>query len=224
MTRKLPVILVAIILLSLAPLVSAENATSGNPQRVGSPAAKVLQEENKIKTQNKAELTQVRINLRDQIRDAVEAKKLVLKEKIASKEAEFKQKLQLIKDTKKKALIEKINEKINTINARHTERYAQIIGNLQLVFDKTETTMNKTSALGAINAAKLAVENQASKTYTITIATEEGLRNSVGLVISQLRQDLNVAYKAVVNARQAVMLLYGNNTIINIDATPSAGI
>ena len=84
-----------------------------------------------------------------------------------------------------------------------------MLSNLQTLLDKLSqaSQVDTTAAQAAIDAAKLAVENQAAKTYTITISTETALRTDVGAVTSQLRQDLSAAHKLVVDAKQAVQSL-----------------
>lgn len=216
MTRKLLVILFPLILLIFVSSAYAQTSTTGSAQTTNNATSK----------------------LRDQIQLIQDQKKTAVadaKAMIQAKRDEFKVKLQTIKDQKKKALVERIDAKLNAMNIKHTDRYTKVLSNLQTILDKisksaTETAIlaNISTAQNAINSAKLAVENQAAKPYVITISTETALRSDVGIVMSQFRQDLVATHKAVIDAKQAVQglisVLKGTNAIIREQATSSANL
>lgn len=172
----------------------------------------------------KKEAKETRAELRQQIKDTVAAKKEAVRETVAARREEFKTKLQTIKDQKKKALTERIDAKLANANTKHTDRFTQVLSNLQNIVDKVNEDTDKTEAQAAIDTARTAVENQAAKTYTITISTETALRLDVGAVTSQLRLDLMATHKAVVDAKQALQALRTNNAIMKKGATGSANL
>jgi hypothetical protein len=222
MTRKLPYILSVVLLLIFVSKVSAQDvsvatnsptispeittSTSARPSTM-SIAAKLKQQEELMKKQQQTVVANIKTDIKQQIKDAIQIRKTDLKEIVASREAEFRGKLQTIKDQKKKALTERINTKLIGVNTRYTDHFTQTLSNLQAVLDKMSTDVNKNAAISAIDVAKLMVENQATKIYTINIAGEETLRKDAGATVNQLRQDLISTYKAIVNAKQAVQRL-----------------
>lgn len=167
-----------------------------------------------------------REELKQQIQEAVAAKREAVKKAVKARREEFETKLQTIKDERKKVLIQRIDAKLANINTRHTARFTKVLGKLQALLDKIDTTDKKIladikTAQNTIDAAKAAVENQAAKTYIITISAETALRSNVGITTSQLRKDLMTTHKLVVDAKQAVQSLRKNSVIIEKEATGS---
>lgn len=184
-----------------------------------------------IKQEKRESLSKIKkgaiIDLKQQIKDRVQAKREQIKENVAAKREEFKTRLQTIKDQRKKILVERIDAKLNSVNIKHTERFTLVLSNLQMLLNKISRSAEDTdvsTAQAAIDSAKSLVESQAAKTYTITISAESALRSDVGTVTSQLRQDLSATHKAVVDAKQAVQKLKRNNVIMKKDATSSANL
>lgn len=151
-------------------------------------------------------LKKQRAELKQQLKDTISAKRLEAKTAIQTKREEFKTRMQTIKDQKKKAVVERIDTKLSTINEKHTNRFTEVLGNLQLILDKV-TDKDTAAAQTAIDTARKAVETQAEKTYTIIITDEVNLKQNVGATTSQLRQDLTATHKAVIDARHAVKTL-----------------
>lgn len=229
MQQKLIGFFLSLLLLSLfTSNASAETATSGA-------ASKLREQMQLIKDQRQTEIskikTEAKMDLKQKIRDAVQAKKLEVKTTVEAKREEFKAKLETIKDEKKKILVERIDAKLSSINTKHTDRFTQVLSNLQTLLDKisqsttnTDVLADVTTAQTAINAAEIAVETQAAKTYTITISTEIALRSNVGTTTSQLRKDLVATHKLVVDAKQAVQALRKDKVILKKEATSSANL
>lgn len=151
-------------------------------------------------------LKKQRAELKQQLKDTISAKRLEAKTAIQTKREEFKTRMQTIKDQRKKAVVERIDTKLSTINEKHTNRFTEVLGNLQLILDKV-TDKDTAAAQTAIDTARKAVETQAEKTYTIIITDEVNLKQNVGATTSQLRQDLTATHKAVIDARHAVKTL-----------------
>lgn len=223
MTKKLSALLLFIFLLTLTSSANAQTATS-EPQ-LKEAIMNIREQKQAVTSQIKKEVKkEARIELREQIKETVAAKREETREKMETKREEFKAKLQAIKDEKKKILVERIDAKLSAMNTKHTDNFAEILGKLQTLLDKAKenTSAEITSAQAAIDAAKTAVENQAAKTYTITITNEEKLRLNVGTTTSQLRQDLMAVHKLIVNAKQEIQKLRKEKMQTEKEATNSA--
>lgn len=172
-----------------------------------------------------------RTEIRQEIKDNIQAKREEVKKIVATKRAEFETKLQSLKDEKKKILVGRIDIKLSEVNTKHTDSFTELLGRLQELLDKQsvgvtdpKTLADIKTAQTAINAAKIAVENQAAKTYTIQIVDEANLRLNVGTTVSQLRKDLMATHKLVVDAKQAVQNLRKDDLMIKKQATGSANL
>jgi len=219
MTRKILYLILPLLLLIFVSTTNAQT-TTGSAQTTSDSATRLKQQLQEIQAQRKTAVSEIkqeaktkRVELKKQIRETVRAKR-----------EEFKVKLQAIKDEKKRALVNRIDAKLIAVNTKHTDRFTQVLSNLQIILDKITEDIDKTEAKNAIDAAVLAVENQAAKTYTIEISTETALRSDVGTVTSQLRQDLVATHKLVVDAKQAVQALRAENAMIKKEATSSASL
>lgn len=155
---------------------------------------------------------------REEIRASREA---IMKEKMQLKREAFQQKVASIKDEKKRQLVERIDNKLSTVNINRTNRMSENLEKLTNILDgireKTSTAKENgkntntvdtaiSKADTAIQNAKTAVQTQAGKEYVITItATGSGqLKNSVGATTKQLQADLSASHKLLVAAKQAV--------------------
>lgn len=217
-----------LIVFSLFVLLFTLFSSNASSQTATNAASRLKEQRQRLKDQQQTSISQIkkgaRAELRQQIKEAVQAKKEAVRDAVATKKGEFKAKLQAIKDEKKKALIERIDTKLSNVNEKHTNRFTQVLSNLQTLLDKISQDADVTDAQGAVDTAQAAVADQAAKTYIITISTEIALRSDVGTVVSQLRQDLMATHKLVVDAKQKVSTLRENNAIIKKDATSSANL
>lgn len=163
---------------------------------------------------------------REKILDRIEAKRTAAfgrleerRERIASKAAELKTRLQKFRDQKKAERAERINSNLNTINERRTDhmlkrlkRMAEILVKLeQRVSEATSAGKDTSSVSTSINQAKTAVtvaqtavEAQATKDYTIEATSEATIRADAQAARDSLHQDLKAAHDLVVAARKAV--------------------
>lgn len=138
------------------------------------------------------------------------------------KREEFKEKLQEIKNEKKRALVERIDTKISSVNTNRTTQMSTVLEKLNSILSRliekvntaktaggNETTLAEvaiTQAQSALSTAKASVASQASKQYDIQVSSEEGvLRTNVGSTVSQFEKDLRTTHKTVVDAKQALM-------------------
>jgi len=223
MTRKLLVLVIPLLLLASVSIAYAQNiavttapttantgitnsvqtATAGSmPTVTGStatvmdPALKLKQQMQLVQDQKQAEIAKI-------ANDAKAA--------IQAKRAEFTAKLQTIKDQNKKAIVERIDTRLTQINTNQTEKYTQVIGQLQTFLDKMSITASGTAkmteittAQNAIDTAKAAVSAQAEKAYTMAITDDTALKLNAGTIVDQFRQDINSVYGLVLNAKQTI--------------------
>lgn len=162
-----------------------------------------------------AQTNSATLNSRQILKERVEA----IKEEKEQRIEEFKEKIALIKDERKKALVEKITEKITNSNTRLTtkmsaalERLSSILKNLSEKAAALKANGKDTSALeeaisqaeAAVAEAKSAVTAQAEKEYSADLIDDPTLKNTIGKMVSQFRKDLRDTHKKVVAARQAI--------------------
>lgn len=217
MTQKiLYSLLIPLFLVVFASTVNAQNATAGNTQTATDAATKLKQQMRLIQDQKKTAVSNIKS----------EAKAL-----IQAKREEFKTRIQTIKDQKKKTLAVRIDAKLAEVNKKHTAKYSETLIRLQGFLDKIKlsTTNAKvladaTTAQTAIDTAKSSVDIQAAKSYIMEITDDATLKVNAGAVVSQLRQDLSVVHKLVVDAKQAVQKLNTDRELIKKEASASANL
>ena len=156
---------------------------------------------------------------REEFRKTVETKRGEVKTLIETKRAELKVKLQVIKDEKKRSTVEKVDDRLDAINAKHVAVYSKALEQLDGVLariisraDKataagTDTALVKTTVTAAeksILDARAAVTAQTLKTYTITVTSEAELKASLETAKQALRTDLTAVQTKVKEAREAV--------------------
>lgn len=159
------------------------------------------------------------IELRMTRKAEIEKIRLEKKSEMAVKKAEFEEQLQTLKDETKKQIAEKISEGLTTSNTNATNRMFEIIDKLNEIMLRIEAKVADAKTNGidttvqeegiqnaklAIQGASDAITEQAAKEYIITVGDDTTLRNDVGTVVSQQKQDLRTTYELVRSARQAV--------------------
>ncbi|MFH1841078.1 MAG: hypothetical protein ABH807_02900 [Candidatus Shapirobacteria bacterium] len=143
------------------------------------------------------------IQEREQLRTETQAK-------IQTARQEFQTKMAQIKDTRKQALVEKIDQKIAVLNKNRAALMSGHLEKLTAILTRLET---KAPDLAEIAAAKKAIETaqnavtlQAEKQYTAQITTEEALRANLGSQVKTLETDLKTNRQLIQAARQSVTL------------------
>lgn len=222
MTRKLLVIIFPLLLLVFVPLVNAQATTTGSAKTVTTTNAQTA-------TDSASKLKEQMQLLQDQKKTAVTQAKDDAKTIIQTARAKFATKLQVIKDQKKKALIQLIDAKLAEVNKNQTSRFSENLVMIQGFLNKIKLTTTDPAGLAgvstaqsAIDTAKAVVAAQAAKVYTMQIADAATLRLNAGTTVSQLRQDLMIVYKSVVDAKQAVRGLNTDKMLIKKESTSSA--
>lgn len=141
------------------------------------------------------------------------------REKIASKAALLKTRLQAFKDQVKASLAERINTNLNMINQNQTRQMQGYLDTMTNILDKLETRVKQptpdikdpaaaqaaiTSARAVIATASASVAAQAQKDYTIQVTSESRIKLDAQLQRDKLKTDLLAIRKAVIDAKQAV--------------------
>lgn len=156
------------------------------------------------------------------IKEKVQARKEVIqlaREKIASRTANLKAKLEKFKDKRKADLAEKINTNLNKINENQTSQMEKHLATMTNILNKLEARVNQAppdikdpdqarsaiaSAREAIASASSAVSEQAQKDYTITVTSETRVKADAKTQRDKLHQDLTAVRKMVIEAKKAV--------------------
>lgn len=176
-------------------------------QKPANPAVTPLIRKQRIETkvENKIENIEDRIN--------------TVRERIASKAAELRLKLQTFRDKKKAEIAERINTALNRINQNQTEQMRKHLKTMSLILNKLEARVRSgapdikdtatasaaiVSARTAIASASAAVEQQALKDYTIQVTSESKIATDAKTQRDRLHTDLQATRKMVQNTKQAV--------------------
>ncbi len=148
------------------------------------------------------------MNKRNEVEKRVAQNRLEIKERISSKSAAFKAKLQTLKDAKKKEVVERVQVRLTDINENRTQHYTKVLARLTVILERMKERRPEadiTEAEEAIATAQAAVDAQGIKEYIPTITTESTLRLTVGQSMSQLQKDLQETKTLVQEAKKAVM-------------------
>lgn len=160
------------------------------------------------------------------VRNQIEARKesigdkvAVTREKLASKAAALRLKLQTFKDQKKAEIADRVNINLNNINQKQTSQMQKHLDKMSAILDKLEARVESgkpdvkdpaaarvaiASARAAISSASAAVSTQAQKDYTITVTSEGRIGLDAKVQRDKLHTDLLSLRKIVIDAKQSV--------------------
>lgn len=124
------------------------------------------------------------------------------KEKVATREAALKAKLERFKDKTKAQVVDRINTNLNRINQKQTAQMLKHLDKMSTILGKLEADVTTTKE--AIATATAAVKLQAEKDYTIAISSEKTVKKDAQKTREQLHNDLKVVRVQVIDAKQAV--------------------
>ncbi|TSC86645.1 MAG: Uncharacterized protein G01um10147_857 [Microgenomates group bacterium Gr01-1014_7] len=129
-----------------------------------------------------------------------------VKEKMATREAALKKKLDAFKDRKKATYSAKISENLNKINQKQTASMLKHLDKMTSILTKLEKIEGASTADAktAINAAKAAVSAQAEKDYTLVVTSESKVKTDSQSLRDSLHTDLKAVRALVVDAKQSV--------------------
>lgn len=141
------------------------------------------------------------------------------KEKLASRAAALKAKLQAFKDQKKVVIAERINTNLNAINQNETKKMQKHLNTMTNILDRLASRVSQgtadikdpvvaktaiASARISISTASAAVLAQAEKDYTIVVTSEARIKIDAKRQRDQLHADLLTLRKNVIDAKQEV--------------------
>lgn len=154
-----------------------------------------------------------------EFKEMMSAQRAAVKRAIDAKRVDLRQRLQAIRDERKKKSVERIDAQMDALNARWTDHFSNVLDHLETIVVKIEERVAQAETRGrdvsaaktaiadaktAIAASRTTVVTQAGKTYGITVTTEDALRAEVGKARKALHNDLAAARDMVKGAREAV--------------------
>ncbi len=181
-----------------------------NEVATGQKAISEIARETVEKMKTEREAFKVRV---EALKEEFQAKRKVEKEQL-------KNRLQILKDEKKKAIVQRVDENFNQLNSKFAEKWSKTLvnldewlakiaenSNIEAEKGKDVTGVNTAieSAKAAIASAKTVIEEQAKKTYSITIITEANLKFDVSAARTGLNNDLKVVRDLVQEANKSVV-------------------
>lgn len=158
--------------------------------------------------------------------------------KISIKEEKnaLKEKLKVIKDQRKQQVVERIDERINSINEVRTNRFLKLLEKFEDFLDRISARADLlekegknvssvrtavSDAESAITASRSAIEEQAKKIYKIVITTEGNLGNDVSASVKARQNDLKTVGETVRKAHEAIRKALSALKLIGV---PSGGV
>ena len=142
-----------------------------------------------------------------------------VKERKITNREEFKTRIAKIKDTRKQAIVEKIDNQIAVLNKKHTDRFNKLLEKLTSILSRIETKTDELETDGvnvstvdvavqiardAISVAQREILDQAGKDYVIEIDTESNLREVVSSGFKEFRGDMEILRDSIKVVRDAV--------------------
>lgn len=142
-----------------------------------------------------------------------------MKEKMSTREAAMRAKLQNFRDKKKAQIAERVNTNLNQINMKQTEEMLKHLDKMSALLDKLAARVNSGSpdakdptasraaiadSRSKIASAKAAVSDQAANDYTIVVTTERRIKADAQAQREKLHTDLKALRQQVIDAKQDV--------------------
>jgi len=159
------------------------------------------------------------LRVQEDFTNRLEASREAAKKEFEDHKKEFELELAHIKDTKKQAIVDRINTNCQDINVKRTTAMTGMLAKLSSILtnvtnraatasasgkDTSAVDTAVTTAQAAIADAQSAVAAQAGKTCTITITSDTTVKADVGKTISGIEADLKSVYAKVIAARKSV--------------------
>lgn len=141
------------------------------------------------------------------------------KEKMASRAAELRKKLDKFKDQLKAQRVLKINENLNKINQSRSQAFLRHHTKLSGLLTKIEDRLNEASGQGKdmteaksalshartdLDKAKAAIDAQLAKDYTLEATSEAAIKTEAQAARNQLFSDLKAVHELIVSARKSL--------------------
>jgi len=190
-------------------MISALLFTSALMLNLTTSTSSSLNVKNSIKVKvNSDDAVVVREQIRTENKEKVEEHtKLMIKSR-----GELLTDLEVIKDTNKQQVVERIYTNQNNLNEHFVEKYNKTLKRLSEILTKVEQNGADPAlvadAKNAIATAQTAVDAQSTKVYEFNITSENNLGQTISAVISKLRTDLTSVHKLILEAKTSVMDAY----------------
>lgn len=142
-----------------------------------------------------------------------------MKDKMATRSAALKAKLQRFRDKAKATKVENINTNLNELNTRHTNQMANTLTRISTALEKLKTWVAEQETAGkdvtslkqaitetetAWTAADAAVKDQADNDYTIVVNTESTVKTDAQTARNSLQNDLKSVHDQIVSVKQTL--------------------
>lgn len=134
-----------------------------------------------------------------------------LKERNLTQRQQLKTRLENVKDTSKRRSVEAINEGLINRHEKSCERWRnsitkldEIIARIKTRKEKTSSTVSLVDAEKAVSDAKIAVEAQCAKTYSIEVSDERGIGQEVRATVQSLKTDSKFVVDSLKKAQEAI--------------------
>lgn len=156
---------------------------------------------------------------KEAFKQSMQQKKEELSEKREALQGDLRTRLDSLKDEKKKDLVLRINDNLARIHDRILDNLTKSLTSIEDVLRRVSARADVLQGQGrdvsavrsaivtaqtAIEKARAAIQEQSGKTYAITFDSENGLKNVVGKIRSQMEKDLKIVRDLVHKAREAV--------------------
>ncbi len=180
--------------------------------------------ENNERKENKEAIKQIRKTTQEEykakkelLNEQIKEKREQAKERYTKAREDFQNRLDTIKDERKKEIVENLDNRFSTVNTNRTTAMSNHVAKMEEVITKISETLSERSAQGvnvsqvqtalsaaqvSVSAAKTAVTTQAGKEYIIGVTTEDKLKDSVERVRTLLETDLKATQEKVKKARE----------------------
>ncbi|OGY61200.1 MAG: hypothetical protein A3F99_02860 [Candidatus Colwellbacteria bacterium RIFCSPLOWO2_12_FULL_43_11] len=159
------------------------------------------------------------MEMRDDFKTRMDAEKAELQGEIQDKREALRAQLQKVKDERRREVVERIDVRLDELNARMLDHFSNVLDRLEDVLERIASRADKaegrgldvstvrtaiTDALSSITSARSAVQVQAGNTCIVTVTTENNLRVDIGKARKCLHDNLTVVREAVKAAKEAV--------------------
>ncbi len=220
MIRTVLIFFVLIAFIISAPVIKGEETNISTQKPPGSGG--VRQEIKKDKVERIESIKDNRIEIkekREELKMTIQKQREEAKEKFKIQREEFKTKMSGIKDQRKKEVVERVDNRLSSINKNRTAALTKHLENMSAILIRIQDRVAKkksdgvdTSAVekaiveaeSAIDTAKDAVDSQAAKEYVVTITDETKLKVDVKSAFDQFKSDMEATVLAVKQAKEAL--------------------
>lgn len=152
------------------------------------------------------------------IRERIASKEAEIKTRVEKKRTELQERLSLFKDKKKAQIAERVSTNLNAINKNRTTAMTTHIARIEELLTKLETRVNEyqgtsdttavkasiTTTKSLLSKASNSVVAQAGKDYTVSVTNEEQIRSDVEAMRNQLLKDLQAVHNDIKLARESL--------------------